>query len=142
MKWLYSLFCTLVFSPHTIIPSVFLCHICWGDMQPFLSANLFCVTSVSQFLLILSLSLIFSSDSPGSTSFTVSLLHALPIALSVLFYSSISLESTCTSITLYVYLCPSRPTHAYMQQPLISASNLFFYFAPISSPPWDSGPTS
>ena len=50
------------------------------------------------------LSLISSCGSPQWTSFTLSLLHAIPIALSVLFYSSISLESNCTSITLYVYL--------------------------------------
>lgn len=83
------------------------------------------------------LSLISSCGSPQWTSFTISLLHALPIALSVLFYSSISLESTCTSITLYVYLfaLPSPCT-------LVSASNLSFFFAPISSPPWDRSPTS
>lgn len=70
---------------------------------------------LSLFLHFLSfLWLISCSDPPQWTLFTLGLLHVLPIAFSVLFYSFTSLELACMFIILYVHLFahPSLPMHA------------------------------
>lgn len=114
-------------------PFIFFWRICWGDMQPFLSANLFCVTSVSRFLLIL---------------LSVTYLQLWLPSVNLVRNKSITCPNRCPfcvilflhfpGIDLHLHypicvpVCPSLPTHT--QKPLVFASNLSFYFAPISSP--------
>lgn len=120
---------------------VFFWRICYSDMQPFLSTNLFCVTSVSWFLLIL-LSVTYLQlwlpwmNRVHNKSITCPT-HCPFCVILFLHFPGIDLH---LHYPICVPVCPSLPTH--MQQPLFSASNLSFYFAPIFSSPWDRSPTS
>lgn len=113
IKWIYSIFCILIFSWQNKIPAYFFWHICRGDMRPFLSIIVVCSASfcISCHSSDCHLSLVLTCP-----RFTVGLLHALPLAFSVIFYSFTSLASTCMFIILYVYLfaCPSPHTHTHM----------------------------
>lgn len=133
IKRFYSIFCILLLSWWTIIPSYFAGVSAGGTCNPSYPLIYFVWPLFLGFFSFFCLSLISSCGSPQWTSFTISLLHALTVALSVLFYSSISLESTCTSITLYVYLFAllSPRTH---RSPSSLHPIFSFYLAPISSP--------
>lgn len=113
----------------------------WRDMLPFLSANLFCVTSVSRFLLILLsityLQLWLPSVKPVHNKSITCPTHCPFCVILFLHFPGIDLH---LHYPICVPVYPFLPTR--MQQPLISASKLSFYFTPISSPLWDRSTTS
>lgn len=133
MKQFYSIFYILLFPNRPSSLCIFL-HVWGGNVQPFLSAHLFCATSVSRFLLIL-LSVTYLQLWLPS----VNLVHNKSITCPSHWPFCVILFLHFPGIDLHLHypicvpVCPSLPTHA--QQPLVSASNFSFYFTPISSPP-------
>lgn len=123
--------CILLFSWRTVIPSYFSGVSAGVISNPSYPLIYFVWPLFLGFFSFFCLSLISSCGSPQWTLFTISLLHALTIDLSVLFYSSIFLESTCTSITLYVYLF-ALPSPRTCRSPL--SLHPIFPFTSLQSP--------